>query len=368
MEASNKGKKISLDDLINFIKHNSQIIQSIGCVDLSPTDTIISNVSDSIQILKFQDSKKINFLPKNLFSIFNPHTNMLSHTGVRISTGEPVETNTSLFSSILFCLREHFITLSVEHQNRFIKVFVDRLVKEYSVSLFTKNNYKSYGWKKYDLENDLKRGIVGKNVIKSLADFTHINIFVLDIEEDKLYYANGENYVPYKKNIFLIKYSDNTFEPIYSEKSKYFCYGDPIIQHIIESKKLVEPYNFTSKLSVEFNLVEENLEPYGLIKKIVKKNSIDEVKQQELPEPMLSKISESEQYDDTMNAYEDTASMVPQSPKKDISDTIPTMKMTLKELQNIATQNGIYLSTKYLSKYIKKTKQQLIDEIMSKKT
>lgn len=263
------GKRIGLNDIIEFVKKNKNIIKNIGCVDLNEKIDIEPKKIDK---LKFQNFKKINYLPKNLTDIFTSNSenlNMYLHAGslekIKYSTHKSIEKkeiNISFYSSILCCLNQSFLSQSLFHQSNFITCFINRLCLEASDSKFKQFEYKNLGWDKNELVNNIANGEIDENIIKYLSDYFHINIFILNLEEDKLYFGGGENYIPYKETIFLLKYNDDNYEPFFTEKTRTFSFSDPIIKTIKKFSNKIGIYVISDKMNLMFGETEENLDKY----------------------------------------------------------------------------------------------------------
>lgn len=326
------GKRVSVEDLFKYIKSNKESFRTVGCVDLNDTKEDIQ-IIENIERLHFQDSKKVNFLPKNLAHIFKFNSDNFHkylHSGVFSNLNysydkrvEKVNINVSLYSSVITCLKQSFLSQPVSYQSNFITKFIDRLRVEITTSKSKTHYKKLYKWKNDELHTDLVHDITGCKIIKYLCDFLHINIFILDIDDDNLYYGGGEQYIPYKKNIFLLKYSNDIYEPFFTEHAKTFGVNEPIIKTIKQNISLIKIYQLSEQLKNDFvselEEIEENLDIYKtkytetykdktLTKILVKNNKSGNV------ETILgnddSKVSskvkpKDDSYDETMNEYDD---------------------------------------------------------------
>lgn len=261
------GKRISITDLLKFIKTNAEAIKSIGCVDLNDVSNDDMKLCNRIDQLQFQDIKRVTFLPLNLNKIFDIEIDKYLHAGVLHSCSPKDKNDVTLYSAVLSCLRSSFLSQPESHQSMFIQKFIERFKLE-SKTKFETFEYKKLKWNKNDLYDDIYVSPVGKNIIKYMADYFHINIFVLDIEDDELYFCNGELFIPYKKNVFLIRYSDGTFEPFFTEQSRTMSYNDKIIKKLSENTKLMTPFSFTNSVNLTIKIEDENLDKYQLKSKL----------------------------------------------------------------------------------------------------
>jgi hypothetical protein len=267
-KATKTGKRISLDDLFAFLKKNKQVFKDVGCVDLN--DTKDTTVYTSLEKLNFQDFRKVNYLPKNLANIFKLHSadfGKYIHAGtlktINLKRQDVANLQISLYSSIMTCLKQSFLSLPVSTQVDFISKLIDRLQNESKGSKYEEFCYaRKYRWKKSDISNDITHSLSGGNIIKYLSDYFHINIFVLDVDKDELYFGSDE-YVPYKKSIFLLKYADETFEPFFTEQTKTFSITDKIMDRIRSKSKDVNVYILCDNMDFKFQEVEEDLDWYS---------------------------------------------------------------------------------------------------------
>lgn len=309
-------ERISIYDIINFIQKNITQISNIDCIDNTQLTNEIPLIQSNSKLtpLQFQEIKPIKSLPPNLNQIFNEK---YFHIGVLRNLNK---LDISLYSSIIVCLKSKFHSQTLEFQIDYITKFIDCLKSNSKIF-----NYKKYNWNKSDIYNSLCKDFIGINIIKFVSDYLYINIFILDIEQDKLYFGSGEHFIAWKKTIFLIKYNDNYFEPLYSETNMYFQHKDTIIQYILSNKHLVNLYQLSLTNTFEFTDIEENLNPYLHIKE-----QIETI------------------YDDIID--------------NDVEYTEKTLKnMKLIELQKIASSKKIEIKKQYGKN---KTKEELIHAIL----
>lgn len=264
-------KKITTEKLIEYIKKNSEQIQSIDFVDLNPVKEV--EVKE-LKKLQFQDVRTIKFLPSVFDTFFNLSENKYLHAGVLEKVPSYNEINISLFSSIIVCLRQSFLSQNLPYQQKFISSFIDCLRND-----SRKFNYQKYNWGKNDLYDCIQKGFIGSNIIKYLSDYLCINIFVLSMEDQRLMFGGGDEYVPYKKTIFLIHYEGNTFEPMYTEHTKFFSCSDDIIKTIRSNKNQIKAYKLHPDMNTSLVESDENMDTY--YHKPVPKEKKDEKKKEE---------------------------------------------------------------------------------------
>jgi hypothetical protein len=179
---------------------------------------------------------------------------------------------------------------------------LDRLRTEATGSKFSLFEYDKLGWNKIELKTSITNGDADPNVIKFVSDYLCINIFILDIEQDKVCFA-GNSYISYRKNIFLLKHPDDTYEPCFTEQSRTFTSNEVIIKRLLQNSKKIDVYIITNNFdkNIGFQEIEEDLTKY--IGKTKPKKQTDEKETIEVKKVINDK--KSNVYDDSINAYDE---------------------------------------------------------------
>ena len=331
-------KRITTKDLFQYIKNNSDTFKYVNCVDLNDTSCV--DIIDTLDQLNFQDLKKVNYLPPTLANIFKLNSSSsykYFHLGVLNLIDKH---NVTLFSSIISCLKHTFISYPISQQILFIEKFIKRLASDSKGHKYNMFGYKRYNWKKTDLYNDITNNLFNSNIIKYISDYLHINIFILDIDKDALYFGGGETYVPFKKTIFLLKYKDDSFEPFFTEQLKTFTVNDNIVKIIRNNISVVKCYILSTNIefaNITFEETEENLQTYKLKNTSKQFDAIDVPKNN----TVILKNNNSDNSDDSEedNQFDEST----EKPHKYIeSDIKATLKVV--ELQEIAKNLNIDIS------------------------
>ena len=279
--------------LIQFIKKNLSGINKINKINLNNLESTDDEIDNTNQIspLNHQKSEQINFLPRNLREWFNIDNEQYYHLGV-LEYFEPknvdYDINISLFTSILTCLTSSFSQQSSKNQSEIVHNLILRLKKDAKKKFYDfdyKNKETSFNH--HDLINDLNNGNYGGNLIRYIADYFHINLFILDVEEDEFVFGNIKKFVPFKKTIFVIKFNQHKYEPVFTNKSKYFSFKDDLIEIIIDNITDID-----NEIEV---LTDENLEKY-IVKPLTmtfsEKKLLIEVKKQEYKDRIKKQLRE----------------------------------------------------------------------------
>lgn len=338
----NSEGRISVNSLLNYIKTNKNQMKSIDIIELSSIKNV--EVKDLAK-LRYQEVKQVLHLPENLNSIFQVDKYKYLHAGVLDNIPLFNDTDISLYSSILICLKQNFFSQNTPYQQKFVTSLIECLKADSK-----KNSYRKYNWERDDLYKSISKGFIGVNILKFLCDYFFVNIFVLDIKNDKLMFAGGEYFIPYKKNIFLIHYENDSFEPLYCENSRFFQHTDNIMQEIKKTKN-VSVYKLSQNLDFNFIEKEEVLEPYLNIK--VNKEEIICEDNKEEKEEFVS-LDDIDNVVDKVAIKQDKKDNTKKYTQKELKN------MKLLELQDIAKNLDIDITEGKK----KKTKEQLIGEIV----
>lgn len=268
-----QGKRISKDDLISYIKTNKDVLKNVKYVDLNEIQE--KEKPTFLEKTQFQNLVEIDYFPPNLTQIFkinSSNNHKYLHAGCLRTINTKTKTfQVSFFSSIMSCLKPSFFSSPVSYQISFMNQFIERLKEESTGIKFNEFGYKKkYGWKVNDLKEDINDNQFGPNIYKYVSDYFHINIFILDLEKDLLFFG-GDEYIPFKYSIFLLKYSDMTYEPIFVGGQRTFAAESDIVKELIRNNPdNVNVYHMANKMSLGFEESEEDLAMYKPKKDIVK--------------------------------------------------------------------------------------------------
>lgn len=172
--------------------------------------------------------------------------------------------NFSFLSSLITCINDKFISLTEDMQISYLKSLKLYIYQSFTKEFYNFNNYKllekSFGFDKLIISKNLYNYEITSNEILVISDIFHINIFILDLSKDKLLFT-GLNFVPYKKNIFLLKKENDFYEPLNLNNS--FCINntDDFISYLIENNEKVDLLFKNNKDSL-FEIYKEPLEKY----------------------------------------------------------------------------------------------------------
>lgn len=228
--------KISLDDLLKFIalnvsihinhtqNHPEEDIDIDALKITNPSEENVENMEIVTDIVSLQQNllRQLKDLPYNLNNSLSKFYNDLTRIGVLKYNDTGI--NISLYTSILTCIKDDFKIQHTSIQQNYVKQLNSNLVT-FVNSKFVDYKYKDYKWIKNDVISQVKSYSGTKAIMRIFHDYLCVNIFLIDISNDKLFVI--DTYSPFKKSIILLLIGTNEqqFEPV-SYKGSYCFVGD----------------------------------------------------------------------------------------------------------------------------------------------
>jgi len=342
--------RITLTRLIQFIGSFNQEKDIINHVDNVFINSIKSNDEHVFSTLKYPNSDTCKHLPTKLTSIFNPFIKGFKRFGYRSTLNDINNYNMSLIFSIISNISSSFYTMSQTDQfNNIINIrdqLLDFIIKDDNFATF---GYNSLSWNIKDVINSIKTFKSNRLIIRLIVDYFAINLFLLNITEDKIYsICTDDKFDPFRKSLFILFYNDY-FEPIQYNGMGLIDSDNEIIKKLINVDKLsicvLDADINVNKISKLFTVEPENLDKYKIIIPIIQTIPVDGNMAND-----NNKIVEQNNVSDVGIIEDDP---------KPVIDINNLKRMKLTELQTLAQQYGI--DTVVGRK--KKTKAELIDEI-----
>jgi hypothetical protein len=292
-------KRLTLNKLISYVLDHHGLEEHEANADdmYEIMQENVNQIEDiKFDILKVGDVKPMSDFSESLKEIFDPFIRTCFRHG-SISHFADKSLNLSLLDSVLTCLIDAYRTLPPEEKEIYIKNMRDKLISDLNnTGLFKQYDYKSLGWKLKDLKDSLKLYKNNRMVLRFITDYFNINIFLLNVLEDKIYAIYGEeNFNMFKGTIFLSFYND-IFEPLTYEQTYLWSYSTEPLKKLVNVDKqkiivmdlnfgkTVEPKIFTissedlSKYMEDDSLTEEindtNIEPNNMFDENIEDNDI----------------------------------------------------------------------------------------------
>lgn len=376
-------KKIGIDDLINYIKQNLHVINNPHTIN--ETVDVIEEENVSLTHLQQNTVKQLSKLPNNLSNIFKNFIGDMCRIGVmrfnltgRSNEGTGCKNNVSLLSSILSCLKDDFILQPCQTQQVYISQLNNNLIGFINSEKYNDLGFNKTDFKQISIISQLKSYQNTKIILRLIAEYFNINIFLLNITTDELSIAN--DFCKYKKNILIMLLNDESFEPIFFKNNKVLTFDSNLIKHLISTncfnnlidipkfeEKIVQNTNTKNvtytlrekrllRLLNEQNLKETKTPDYAVENDVEGVNEITE--SSEACDNIESNLSDSE------NDTEPNTDLINKIKKKVYDEK----SCKLDELQNDAKLLGIDITiTKSgptgIAKKKNKTKKELCDDI-----
>jgi hypothetical protein len=270
-----KDKKLDLTTLVKFIKDNLELIQNpendlSQSIDGDATESDGEEKTYTMNPLEILASECLKKLPSNLTEIFRSHLENMTRFGVVRNMDNKTKNNISFYTSLFSCIEKDFLMQPEKNQLTYIKTLVGRLSLLVKGELFTKMNYKMFGWVSGKVSDDVAKYDVNNFTLRLISDYFHVNLFVIDIEDDSLKASIGNNFIPYKKNIFMIRIEGNNFEPVFYNDKKFLEHDSTLIKDLLKNSDRLEIYDVNLKLSSDtqvFEVKEEELDKYIIVQK-----------------------------------------------------------------------------------------------------
>jgi len=364
-------KRITLNKLINYVikitKENNQLkltennIYSIKTGDIKYIDKFKFNN------LVLNEEKNVGDLPKNLKKIFNPFIKDTYRIGIVNNIIDNYD-NTSLFYSFLLCIIDNFSNFSLEKQKDYVITLRDKLILDIErENLFSKFEYNKLKLQKKELLESIKNFKNNRITLVLLSDYFNINIFLLNILEDKLYVIYSEDkFNIFKINIFLVFYND-FFSPLKYNNEYLLNYNNTLLKKIVNVDKL-QIYTLHINTNNEKKIFEVDMEDLNKYCNNNVDNNYDEVFVDEVagelyiddPGETEVDIESIKNEEDIFFTQKDIKNIKKIKIKKELNK-----KMKLSELQDMAKKNkiSIYDGVTKNGKNKNKTKNKLYKEL-----
>ena len=338
--------KVTLDELVNYIIENNNN-KNKKKIDLSESYSDSEEEEIFKKPLEYLTKKSIDSFGTNLNDLyFNNLSDKYYHEGC---LKEINDNNISFYYSILFLLiKDRFSALEKKDKINFIEIFIKLLKLDVNSDNF--NKFKNLGWRRESVLNYIKNNEINKILLRYVSEYLHINIFIIDIENQNILFSGENPCIKFKKNLFLLKLDEDNFEPLFSE-TKVFTYSSELLK-IIESKSYLIKYLYSDLNNNELEEFKLKTNDFGIIFKKRELNTDSENKESLNMINCFNKSSDNKSSD-----KHDNIKFI--SERETEIDLKNIEKMQVKELRELALSNDILI--KLNGKL--KTKKQLCEEI-----
>ena len=258
---SDRGLPLSIHEISAYIKKNAKFINQSHVNAFDDFDNIDDNGrmnerNETMRPVKrIGSSAPLENLPQNLDHIFGPYD--LKRVAVISDVKCPANQDVSFASALLVGAIDNYDSYKTKDKIDITEKFIRKCVKDSQIA-FKKNRYNQLGWTAKDLRKTVSGFSMNRELLRYLTDTMYVNIFILDIEEDRLSFVGSDPYIRYKKNIFLLKFRDDHFEVLCEEKGRTRKYAFEYTSGIV--KKLMNSSYCVEKLDCNYNNSEEDVE------------------------------------------------------------------------------------------------------------
>ena len=336
-------KRLTITDVMEFVKAHTDKMAA------TQVTKVRSKSSHALGLGKL--SNTISFGPEmgKLFKNYD-----LSRLGTLCPESEN--------DTLLCCLLQAF-DIDVKH----LDDTYDSLLSGLKKNKFDEFGYKFLGWtKKQMIEVVSSRSQSKKMMMKYLADYLHINLFVIDGPDDCIYFVGGEHYIRYKKHVLVLKNSEH-YELLCTDTGKYFTHRDNVVKNLIKHKDKIEV--LLPQQDSVLQEYDEDLEKYANIAPIPATEEGDDINrfsesESEDPEPKTKGcVYLTDQCEPVGSDSEESDS---EESESDAITKNTLLAKKLSELMSMASAKGIDLYHKVDGKRKKKTKPILIEDLLKK--
>lgn len=350
-------KRVTLPKLLSFVLSlTTDTTGDNNALEFVFNNQVKSNDEFKFNCLKVGESKNINDFPEKLKTIFDPFIKEFIRYGSRSSFETLEDNNLSLYYSISSCIIKDFRILPSTEQLTFMNKLREKIIIFLTNEETFKNcDYEKLGWVKKDIINSFVQYKTNKPVLKVIADYLNINIFILNIIEDKIYVVSeNDSYDMFRSSIFLA-FNEDVFEPLlYLDNLALDYLTAPVKKLVTVDKNLLLIMNtsMTNDTQINFNLKISNLD--------------NQVKKQLETDKKHEEHKNSSDNNDTVeNEFGEVIVEDSEEPDAKLIFHI-SPKMKKDELQQIAKKLGIDIEKDGAKKKIPKTNNELINEINTK--
>ena len=208
-------QQITYQMIIDYLSPHKIVKNNEGTSNFPTKENIVINVSDFPKKIK-------RFFNKNYFRY-----GVLSY--------DDDHNNISLYSSILTCLDSSFITMNKDNKLSYINSFKKKLKNDFiNNKLFKKYNYSDYSISEKILLSEMSDKI-SISVVQSLIDYLSVNIVIFNFDNQKRYLIHSREVYNVYYPTLILGFSNDYYEPIFTNKKKTFTYNDKIIRKILKN-------------------------------------------------------------------------------------------------------------------------------------
>lgn len=222
-------KKININDLIKFIKDN--FMNNTDNLDLKENDIFCNGVN--YMPMQYNEIKEVDKYPINIHNIIHKVGN-IQRIGVIKYNDE--QKNISLYMAILTCIKHNFRELEQNEQQNYVKQL------NYNILTFVNNKfsdfkYKDFGWNKNEVMDNIRKMQINNTILKVLTDYLHLNIFIIDTDNDKI--TISDKISQFRKSIILFCINRTNYEPLIYKSELCYLSDTQIVAELNANNNMI---------------------------------------------------------------------------------------------------------------------------------
>lgn len=307
-------QQITYQMIMDYLSPNKVVKNELGISSFPTKENIVINVSDFPKKIK-------RFFNKNFFRY-------------GVLTYDDDHNNISLYTSMLTCLDSSFLTMNKDNKISYINAFKRKLKNDfYNKKLFKKFKYSEYGVSEKILMSEMSDK-VSMMVIQALVDYLSINLIIFNFDDQKRYLIHSrEAYNVYYPTVIL-GFSNDYYEPIFTNKKKSYTYNDKIIKKILKNEIKKMTFNGLEDFST-------NKDVNSIIQDIVEmnKSSFDTINSEDNDIDILSVTVDDDESEDDDESDDDNKST--SSFESETQDSVSEAQKSTQESQNLESVSEV---------------------------
>jgi hypothetical protein len=307
-------QQITYQMIMDYLSPNKVVKNELGISSFPTKENIVINVSDFPKKIK-------RFFNKNFFRY-------------GVLTYDDDHNNISLYTSMLTCLDSSFLTMNKDNKISYINAFKRKVKNDfYNKKLFKKFKYSECGVSEKILMSEMSDK-VSMMVIQALVDYLSINLIIFNFDDQKRYLIHSrEAYNVYYPTVIL-GFSNDYYEPIFTNKKKSYTYNDKIIKKILKNEIKKMTFNGLEDFST-------NKDVNSIIQDIVEmnKSSFDTINSEDNDIDILSVTVDDDESEDDDESDDDNKST--SSFESETQDSVSEAQKSIEESQNLESVSEV---------------------------
>ena len=320
-------QQITYQMIIDYLSPNIVAKMGSGTSSFPTKENIVINVNDFPKKIKRFFNK--NFFRYGILSYDDNHNNI------------------SIYSALLTCLDSSFITMNKDNKITYVNAFKKKLKNDFiNKKLFKKFNYAGNNISEKVLINNISEKVT-LPVVQSLVDYLSINIIIFNFDDNKRYLIHSKEIFNVYYPTVVLGFSNDYYEPIFTNKKKSFTYNDKIIRKILKNNLIRMSLDNVSEFSTNKDVNSIIQEIVDMNKELFETNDPNENIQDDIlliTQEEDDEEEDDEEYDDdtltqtTMDDKEEDDDLSIQDDSESVSQELNQEELSLQDNNDSSTQ------------------------------